>query len=802
MRNDPVEPAVRARAVAAAQGREPFDLLLAGGTVVDVGCGELRAADVGIVGSVGRERARARIADRRTRRDRLHRPIRRAGLHRHARALRVVDAHARADTRKRSARGARPPCSSIRTSSPTSPGVAGVRYAVEASRGLPVRFIVQAPSCVPPQPGLELSGADLYGPDITEMLSWDEVGGLAEVMDMIGVLGAADRMVDVVAAGIESGKLVSGHAAGLTGPVLQAYLAAGMTSDHEIFTEPDCLEKLRAGMTVELRGMIDEILPAIVAEVKSLPLTPTHLVAATDDLFALTLLNDGGIDHLLRRLVAYGLDAVLALRFATYNAAYRLQRADLGLVAAGRRADVVVLTDLESFPAEHVITDGNLVASHGRMLAPVRRRPERPATRHDEARAPRTGRHAVAARRARRHPPHARHRRRGDDALGRDRRRRARRRGRGARRRHRAGDACTGTAASRPSRTRRCSRAGANWTGAVATTVAHDTHNLVVFGRDPHDMALAANTVIATGGGLAVVRAGEVLAQIALPIAGILSPLPPAELAAVQKTVQDAAIEIGLVRADAHPAPLPGDAVVAGVPARPARHRCRPHRRHDRRSRRHRPHLLISPPTVVGDSAVRAEKSDNCWWTFCRRVERSGEPGGDAGAGALLDLGGRARRVDRAGRDVRERGVVEPECAADQLVLLERLGPKRSGSSELRLHRTPGGEERGQRVRRDVGDHGQHQVRGRAHVEAHGRVGQPPRRARGPRSPGPRAGSGRRPARRARPAPTPGRRARPRAERAAARRPARSRTRRRTARAGSRPRRWPGRTRRRPGPRT
>ena len=267
-----------------------------------------------------------------------------------------------------------------------------------------MRFIVQAPSCVPPQPGLELSGADLYGPEITEMLSWDEVGGLAEVMDMIGVLGAADRMVDVVAAGIESGKLVSGHAAGLTGPVLQAYLAAGMTSDHEIFTEPDCLEKLRAGMTVELRGMIDEILPAIVAEVKSLPLTPTHLVAATDDLFALTLLNDGGIDHLLRRLVAYGLDAVLALRIATYNAAYRLQRADLGLVV--RRS-----------PRRHRRAHRPRVV-HGRARH-HRRQPRRVARARCSPRcvegpsdppldtmklaAPRTGRHGVAARRPRRH---------------------------------------------------------------------------------------------------------------------------------------------------------------------------------------------------------------------------------------------------------------------------------------------------------------------------------------------------------------------------------------------------------------
>ena len=134
-----------------------------------------------------------------------------------------------------------------------------------------------------------------------------------------------------------------------------------------------------------------------------------------------------------------------------------------------------------------------------------------------------------------------------------------------------------------------------NWTGAVATTVAHDTHNLVVFGRDPHDMALAANTVIASGGGVAVVRGAEVLAHIALPIAGILSPLPAAEVAAAQRAVQDAAIEHRSVRADAHPAVVPGDALVARVPARPARHRRRPHRRHHRRGRGHRARPLTHP---------------------------------------------------------------------------------------------------------------------------------------------------------------------------------------------------------------
>src|SRR5882757_1493182 len=364
---DPVDPALRHRAIAAAQGEEPFDVLLTGGTLVDVGCGELRPADVGIVGPLV-----ASLHERGARSDALD-AIDCTGLFV---APGFVDMHVHFESSMLTPGAyAEAVCPRGTTTVFVDPhelanvaGVAGVRYALEASRGLPLRFIVQAPSCVPPQPGLELSGADLYGPDITEMLSWDEVGGLAEVMDMIGVLGGADRMVDVVAAGIDSGKLVSGHAAGLTGPVLQAYLAAGMTSDHEIFTEPDCLEKLRAGMTVELRGMIDPILPGIVADVKSLPLTPTHIVAATDDLFALTLLNDGGIDHLLRRLVAYGMDPVLALRIATYNAAYRLQRADLGLVAAGRRADVAILSDLRAMRVEHVLYDGALVASGGRLL--------------------------------------------------------------------------------------------------------------------------------------------------------------------------------------------------------------------------------------------------------------------------------------------------------------------------------------------------------------------------------------------------------------------------------------------------
>jgi adenine deaminase len=541
---DPVDPAVRRRAVAAAQGAEPFDLLLAGGTLVDVGCGELRRADVGVVGPL--------IAS-------VHEPDVRTD------ALDVVDCTGRwvapglidlhvhfESSMLTPGAYAEAVCPRGTTTVFADPhelanvaGVDGVRYAVEASRGLPVRFIVQAPSCVPPQPGLELSGADLFGPDVERMLAWPEVGGLAEVMDMLGVLSSDDRMSAVVAAGLASGKLISGHAAGLTGPALQAYLAAGMTSDHEVFTEPDCLEKLRAGMTVELRGALDAILPGIVAEVNRLPLPPTHLVAATDDLFALTLLEDGGLDHLLRRLVAHGMDPVLAYRCATYHAAYRLQRVDLGAVVAGRRADVIVLDSLEDVEVDEVFVGGRLVAAGGRMVVDVVEGPSDPPfdtmrlapmvaedfrlrldapdgerrvrviadavmTRWDET--------AVTVRDGVVEVP--------DGHLVQV---TVHRHGRIDPTPHAALLAGWG-----------------DWTGAVATTVAHDTHNLVVFGRDAADMALAANTVIASGGGVAVVRDGEIVAAVELPIAGILSPRPAREVADLQRAVQDAAVGVGL----------------------------------------------------------------------------------------------------------------------------------------------------------------------------------------------------------------------------------------------------------------
>ena len=223
MHDDPVDPVVRARAIAAAQGDEPFDLLLTGGTLVDVGCGELRAADVGIVGPLVASVHEPGTPHRRARRARLHRPLRRARASSTCTCTSSRRCSRPAGTPRRCARAAPPPCSSIRTSSPTSSGVAGRAL---RGRGEPrpagalhrAGAVVRAAATRP----RALGRRPLRARRRPRCSRWDEVGGLAEVMDMLGVLGGADRMVDVVAAGLESGKLVSGHAAGLTGPSLQA----------------------------------------------------------------------------------------------------------------------------------------------------------------------------------------------------------------------------------------------------------------------------------------------------------------------------------------------------------------------------------------------------------------------------------------------------------------------------------------------------------------------------------------------------------------------------------------------------
>src|SRR5258708_4148478 len=389
-----------------------------------------------------------------------------------------------------------------------------------------------------------MSGADFQGAEIRELLSWPDVAGLAEVMDMRAVLEASPRMIGILSEALASGKIIEGHARGLSGPGLQAYRAAGSAADHEIPSGADAIEKLRAGMTVEIRGSHDYLLPDVVKAILSLPVVPTSLTVCTDDVFPDYLVEKGGINDVLRRLVRYGLDPVQAIRCATINNAIRLKRDDLGLIAGGRRADLVVLADLSSMEVGAVYAGGRLVAEGGQMieapkaalaLPPVRTMKLGALTAGDfSIRAPglNAGRAVVRTIRGARFTSWGEREvelRDGCVVV--------------------PDDASLMTVIHRHGRSELGPQTAmiedwGRWRGAYASSYSHDSHNLVVYGADPADMALAANTVIEMGGGNAVVKDGRVTAKIAFPVAGLLSTRSPREVAAEHRKVVEAAGEV------------------------------------------------------------------------------------------------------------------------------------------------------------------------------------------------------------------------------------------------------------------
>lgn len=520
----------RRRAVQAARGEMPFDLLLTHTRIVDMATGEIRDADVGIVGGlIASVHPRGSRSDARETHDLKNRYL----------SPGLMDTHVHLESSHLlPARYAEIVLAQGTTAVFWDPhelanvlGIAGVRFAIEASRNLPLQVMVAAPSSVPSTPGLEMSGADFAGKEMDTLLGWPEVRGVAEVMDMHGVLNGSQRMLEIMQAGLDSGKLIEGHARGLHGADLQAYLAAGVTSDHELTSADDALEKLRAGLTLEIRGSHPYLLPDIVSALKSLPHLSSQITVCTDDVPPDILLEKGGIVALLNLLIEHGLPATHALRFATLNAAIRLQRNDLGLIAAGRRADLVAFDSLEKLTARQVYVAGQLIARDGAMIEPIvdtilplpRDTVRLSALADDDFRMKiDNAKHGVARLR---HISGARFTQWGEvDAQVRH------------------GVVAIPDGFSLIWVQHRHARHAAKpqlallkgWgelRGAIATSYSHDSHNLVVLGRDPHDMALAANMLIQSGGGMALVQDGYVIAHVAMPIAGMLSELPPDELA-------------------------------------------------------------------------------------------------------------------------------------------------------------------------------------------------------------------------------------------------------------------------------
>lgn len=532
------EPSLRLRATAAVRGAAPFDLLIINGTVVDMVTGEHRAADIGLVGPL--------IAS-------VHTPGSRRD------ADEIVDAQGGflcpglIDTHMHIESSMVTPATYALAVVPRGVttvvwdphefgnvhGIAGVDWAIAATRNLPLRVIVLAPSCVPSAPGLERAGADFDVKTLAELLARPEIGGIAEVMNMRGVIDGDPRMSGIVHAGLASGKPVFGHARSLTGPDLAAFIVAGVSSDHELVSGDDLMEKLRAGLTIELRGSHDHLLPEFVEVLNRLGHLPQTVTLCTDDVFPDDLFTAGGLDDVVRRLVRYGLKPEWALQAATLNAARRLGRDDLGLIAAGRRADLVIFEDLADFQTKLVLVNGAMASNDkdlpqtdaGSFTQSMKINP----LTADDFRIPSDGKKVRVATIDRPRftrwgaaetevvngfvvPPE------GSTLIA-------------VAHRH-------GLADSAP-RMGFLREWGA-WDGAFATTISHDSHNLTVFGGKPEDMALAANAVIASGGGMAVVHKGKVTALLPLPVSGLVSDAPLADVAqgfAALRTAMDDVVE-------------------------------------------------------------------------------------------------------------------------------------------------------------------------------------------------------------------------------------------------------------------
>lgn len=430
-------------------------------------------------------------------------------------------------------------------------GLRGVRYILDATAALPLRVYVQVPSCVPAVPGLETAGADFGAAEVAEMFGWERVIGLAEVMDYVGVIQQSDRMRAILDVAHARGTVISGHCPGLGGRDLAAYLVGGPWSDHEARSPAEILEKLRAGMTVEVKvSSFGESMTAAVKAVASLDAVPPNLVFCTDDIFPEDLLRQGHLDHVVRRAVAAGIPPVDAVRAATLNTALRHRLHELGALAPGKRADVLLVDDMERFSVAAVFVGGDLVAQAGRMqvaLPPARSAIEEENAVHLAA----PPRPADFVLRARPGQQEARLRvltlnpgvRRGLEEL--------------AFPIHEGivdvmavEGVCLASVIERHGRNGNRSLVPVKGLGlrrgAVASTVSHDSHNLVVVGRNAADMALAASELVTCGGGICCVDGGRVTALMPLPIAGLLSPLPVEELVPVLEKVNVALHNLGI----------------------------------------------------------------------------------------------------------------------------------------------------------------------------------------------------------------------------------------------------------------
>ncbi|MCD8351013.1 MAG: adenine deaminase [Planctomycetaceae bacterium] len=429
-------------------------------------------------------------------------------------------------------------------------GVEGIEYCAEAARDILLRVFLAVPSCVPSILGAESNKMTFGAPEIARMLAMPDVLALGEMMDYMGVIQRDPRMLAIVDEAMKTGKLIQGHVIDVTSRQLSAYMAAGVESDHESRTLSDAVMKLRAGMTLECRyGSNAQNVP-VEAEALALLNYPVNATLCTDDREPDDLLRRGHIDEALRQAVRAGVPPIKAVQLATRNAALFLGVKDIGSLRSGARADMVLVEDLRDFSVQEVFIGGRLCAENGRLAATIPSSVSPIESRNTmNIKGTLTRRDFVIPAEGESVRLNGLSLRDGDPfmttlvtttfavrdgcaALGDE------------------ADFVTMAVVERHNATGNIAVAPVRGTGlrrgAIAGTVAHDSHNLFVLGKNPDDMRIAAARLVELGGGFAAVENGRVVAEVPLPVCGLMSLHPvevlAEEMAALKRAVNDMGI--------------------------------------------------------------------------------------------------------------------------------------------------------------------------------------------------------------------------------------------------------------------
>ena len=418
-------------------------------------------------------------------------------------------------------------------------GVDGIRYMLEASEGLPMTVYVMLPSCVPATP-FDESGAVLTAGDLRPLYDHPRVLGLAEMMNFPGVLAGAPDVLEKLNDASKFNKNIDGHAPMLSGKALERYLSYGVRTEHEATTEEEGRERIRKGQWLMIRQgtaakNLEELLPLLEEPWNR------RCTFVTDDRHPADLLREGQIDNIIRLAIRAGKPALTAIRMATFQAAQCHGLRDLGAVAPGYKADLLVLDDLEDLAINQVFKGGVLVSQNGKTLGF-----EEPQVNEELEQTVRKSFHLDELKETDFDIPV----REGKicrvikvipgqllteewmtevDGIDLDR------------------DILKLAVIERHNHTGHKGLGYLHGTGlkqgAIAASVSHDSHNLIVLGTNEADMAFAGNRLREIGGGSVVVLNGEVLAEMRLPIAGLMSDREAGAVAAENEALRQAVHE-------------------------------------------------------------------------------------------------------------------------------------------------------------------------------------------------------------------------------------------------------------------